>query len=83
MHNCSRTISQARFGFWQVHQVSPQTLLPVMPHLLAELTAREDAKRAIALGTVGALLGLLDAEHALPELFSEFVRRSKDQKVHL
>ena len=30
----------------QVYQASPQTLLPVMPHLLAELTAREDARRA-------------------------------------
>ena len=35
-------------GCLQVYQAAPQTLLPVMPHLLAELTAREDSRHAIA-----------------------------------
>lgn len=67
----------------QIYQVSPSTLLPVMPHIMSDLTAKEDAKRLSALELLGKLYALPNSDmHAdFPELFKEFVRRSKDQKV--
>jgi sister-chromatid-cohesion protein PDS5 len=67
----------------QIYQVSPSTLLPVMPHIMSDLTAKEDAKRLSALELLGKLYALpnSDMQADFPELFKEFVRRSKDQKV--
>ncbi|BDA45205.1 Sister chromatid cohesion protein PDS5 homolog A [Coccomyxa sp. Obi] len=69
----------------QIYQVSPSTLLPVMPHIMSDLTAKEDAKRLSALDLLGKLYALPDSNiHSdFPELFKEFVRRSKDQQVEV
>ena len=58
LHMHAQRPFQARLVCLQVYQASPQTMLPVMPHLLAELTAREDARRArpTALRTVQVYL---------------------------
>lgn len=69
----------------QIYQVSPSTLLPVMPHIMSDLTAKEDAKRLSALELLGKLYALPNSNmHSdFPELFKEFVRRSKDQQASL
>lgn len=67
----------------QINQVSPSMLLPVMPHLMSDLTAKEDAKRLSALALLGHLYAMpnSDIHSDFPELFKEFLRRSKDQKA--
>ena len=69
----------------QIYQVSPSTLLPVMPHIMSDLTAKEDAKRLAALELLGKLYALpnFDIHSDFPELFKEFVRRSKDQQARI
>ncbi len=69
----------------QIYQVSPSMLLPVMPHIMSDLTAKEDAKRLSALELLGKLYALPDFKihNDFPELFKEFVRRSKDQQARL
>ncbi len=79
----STVLLKTAFCALQIYQVSPSTLLPVMPHIMSDLTAKEDAKRLSALELLGKLYALPDSDmHAdFPELFKEFVRRSKDQKA--
>ncbi|KAK9811630.1 hypothetical protein WJX72_007291 [[Myrmecia] bisecta] len=70
---------------YQVYQICPQTLLPVLPHLMLELQVDEEAKRLAAIDLLGKLFTLpeadLDTEYA--ELFKEFLRRFTDQKAEV
>jgi hypothetical protein len=54
-----------------------------MPHLMSDLTAKDDGKRLAALELIGRLFALPGSQlyDDFPELFKEFVRRSRDQKV--
>lgn len=66
-----------------MYQAAPHILLPVMPNVLDELRDKEDGKRMEALDLLGKLFSLKSCAACtdLPELFQEFVRRSKDQKA--
>jgi hypothetical protein len=66
-----------------VFLAAPRMLAPVMPHLLAELTAPDDARRAHALELAGRLAAGPDdrLERDFPDVLAEFVRRARDQKV--
>ncbi len=58
-------------------------LLPVMPNVLDELRDKEDTRRGEAVDLLGKLFSLphSDACAMYPELFQEFLCRSKDQKA--
>ena len=67
----------------QVYQAAPHILLPVMPTLLDELRDKEDAKRLEAVELLGLLFSMKNCSACteFPELFEEFLRRSRDQKA--
>ena len=67
----------------QVYRAAPHVLLPVMPNVLDELRDKEDSRRGEAVELLGKLFSLPDSDAcaAFPELFQEFLRRSKDQKA--
>ena len=67
----------------QVYQAAPHILLPVMPILLDELRDKEDAKRLEAIELLGRLFSMKNCSACtdFPELFEEFLRRSRDQKA--
>ena len=69
----------------QVYQAAAHILLPVMPTLLDELRDKEDAKRLEAVELLGRLFSMrgCSACTEFPELFEEFLRRSRDQKVSI
>ena len=66
-----------------MYQAAPHILLPVMPTLLDELRGKEDAKRLEAVELLGLLFSMKNCSACteFPELFEEFLRRSRDQKV--
>ena len=67
----------------QVYQSCPQTLLPVLPSLEAELKVDDVSRRLAAVQLLGRLFGQrgLDLDMAYSQLFTEFVRRFRDLKV--
>lgn len=54
-----------------------------MPNILDELRDKEDAKRLEAVELLGRLFSMRDCSACteFPELFEEFLRRSRDQKA--
>ena len=62
---------------------SSQTLLPVLPKLAVELQVDDEAKRRSALELLGKLLSQpgSDIDRAYPDLLSDFLGRTVDQKV--
>ena len=69
-------------GVAQVYLAAPRMLLPVMPHLLAELGAADEQRRLGALELAGRLAREQPRlEEHFPEVLQEFVRRSRDQQV--
>ena len=67
----------------QVQRICPQVLLPVLPHLKAELGCRDEARRSAATGTVGCMLATLgsDLEGRYDDLLEAFLQRCFDNKV--
>ena len=61
----------------------PQVLLPVIPHLTAELQADNEAKRLDAVQLLGKLFSLPSSSLAADfgDVLQEFLRRYHDQKV--
>lgn len=66
-----------------MHEVCPQTLLPVLPLLSAELGMEDELHRLSAVALLGALFAIpgshLDEEYS--HVFADFLRRFTDQKV--
>jgi hypothetical protein len=66
-----------------VYRSTPQTLLPVLPHLEAELRDDDPVKRIAAVQLLGSLFGQggSDLDSAYAQLFGEFLRRFRDVSV--
>ena len=67
----------------QVYKSSPQTLLPVLPHLESELRVDDKTKRVAAVQLLGSLFGQggSDLDTMYQQLFEEFLRRFRDISV--
>lgn len=69
----------------QLYQITPQVLLPVMPHLTMELQVEDESKRLEAVHLLGKLFSLpgstLVTDYA--DVLDEFLKRYHDQKVLL
>ena len=67
----------------QVHQVCPQTLLPVLPRLAEELHADDAKRRSAATSLVGSLFSLQgsDLTSSYADLFDALLKRLEDREV--
>lgn len=67
----------------QVYKISPHILLPLIPRLTSDLRAKDISKRTAAMDLMGKLFALPDSQlhQDSPELLTEFLGRSRDQKV--